>query len=113
MSAGEKTKALILVVAITFLGVIGYGLLRFDAAGGLDCDAPLRGADPREQFTEGFLVGREDKACSDKSTSRLTVGGIVGLLYLTVGIGAVLMPESGIERVIFGGEDPQDVFPGD
>ena len=113
MRGRDQTIAIALVVAVAVLGVLGYGLLRFEAAGGLNCDAPLRGADPREKATEGFLVNREDQACSDASGSRLTVAGIVGVLYLTIGIGAVTMPESGIEKVVFGGEDPEDVFPGD
>ena len=102
-----------LVVAVAFIGMFGYALLPFDAAGGLDCEAPLRGADPKEKATEGFLVNREEQACSDKSGSRLAVAGIVGLLYLIIGIGAVLASESGIERVLIGGEDPEEVFPGD
>lgn len=113
MTGREQSLALLLVVAVAVIGVIGYGLLDYEAAGGLDCEAPLRGAEPQERATEGFLVNREAKACDDKSKSRLTVAGIVGVLYLTVGIGAVVLPESGIERVVFGREDPEDVFPGD
>lgn len=113
MRARERTVSLVLVVAIAIIGVIGYGLLDYEAAGGLDCGPPLRGSKPQEKATEGFLVNRENQACDAKSKSRLTVAGIVALLYLTVGIGAVVLPESGIERVVFGGEDPEEVFPGD
>ena len=112
MNGRDQGISVLLVIAITVIGVMAYGLLRFDAAGGLDCDAPLRGADPREKATEGFLVNREEKACDSAGKSRLTVAGIVGLLFLVMGIGAVVMPESGIEKVVFGGEDPEDVFPG-
>lgn len=101
-----------LVVAVALIGVLGYGLLPFEAAGGLDCESVLRGADPKETATEGFLVNREEEACSTKSGSRVTVMAIMGLLYLAVGIGAAVMPESGIERVVFGREDPEEVFPG-
>ena len=110
MTMGDQAKAAVLVVVITIMGVLGYGLLRFEAAGGLKCDAPFRGADPRERLTEGFLVNREDKACSDESGSRLTVAGIVGTLYLVIGIGAIFMGESPIEKMLRGG-DPEDVFP--
>lgn len=99
-----------LVVAIAVIGVIGFALLPVRAAGGLRCEAPLRGADPTEVATEGYLVGREERACSDKSGSRLTVIGIVGVLYLVFGISAVVLPESNIERIAFGGEDPEDVY---
>lgn len=113
MSGRDQKLALVLVAAITVMGFVGYGLLDYDAAGGLNCQAPLRGADPLERATEGFLVNREAQACDDASGSRLTVGGIVALLYLIIGTGAVLLPESGIERVVFGREDPEEVFPGD
>ena len=104
---------ILLVVAVAIIGTLSYGLLPFEAAGGLDCDASLRGADPKETATEGFLVNREEQACSDRSGSRITVMGIVALLYMMVGVGAVVLPESGIERVVFGGVDPEEVFPGD
>ncbi|MGH9283449.1 MAG: hypothetical protein ACRD0S_11005 [Acidimicrobiales bacterium] len=111
MNAVDQAKAAVLVVAIAIIGVLSYGLLRFEAAGGLKCDAPLRGSDPREKATGGFLVNREEGACDAEGGSRLTVGGIVGFLYLVVGIGAVFMPESPVEKMIFGGQDPEDVFP--
>ncbi|MGH9179157.1 MAG: hypothetical protein ACRD0N_11485 [Acidimicrobiales bacterium] len=107
---GDQAKAALLVVVIAIMGVLGYGLLRFEAAGGLKCDAPLRGADPREEVTEGFLVNREEQACSDESGSRLTVAGIVGILYLIIGMGAIFMGESPVEKMLRGG-DPEDVFP--
>lgn len=113
MTTRDQTLTMVLVVVVALLAVIGYGLLDYEAAGGLDCRAPLRGAEPKERATEGFLVNREHQACDSKSKSRLTVAAIAGLLYLGAGIGAVLLPESGIERVVFGREDPEDVFPGD
>lgn len=111
MKADSVAMRVLLVVAVAVIGALAYALLPYEAAGGLDCEAPLRGAEPKERATEGFLVNREDKACSDKSGSRLAVTGIVGILYLIIGVGAVVAPESGIERVVFGGEDPHEVFP--
>lgn len=105
-------KSIGLVIAITLIGVLGYGLLPFKAAGGLKCEAPLRGGDPKERATQGFLVGREDAACSSKQGSRLVIAGIVGILYLGIGTAAVVLPPSNFERVIFGGEDPEEVYPG-
>jgi hypothetical protein len=113
VKADSVALRVLLVVAVAVIGSLSYGLLPFEAAGGLDCEAALRGADPKETATEGFLVNREEQACNDKSGSRLTVMAIVGLLYLVVGIGAATLPESGIERVVFGGEDPEDVYTGD
>ena len=100
----------LLVVGIGVIGCLGFLLLPFEAAGGLDCESVLKGADPKERATEGFLVNREEQACSDKSGSRVTITGIVGLLWLTVGIGAATLPESFVEKVVFGGEDPEEVF---
>lgn len=110
---GDRSQVvrLALVVAITFIGMLGVGLLPMHAAGGLRCEAPLRGADPKERATEGYLVNQESQACDAKSRSRLTVVGIAGVLYLVVGLGSVLLPESGLERVVFGGEDPEEVYP--
>lgn len=100
----------LLVVAIGIIGCLSFLLLPFEAAGGLDCESTLEGADPKEKATEGFLVNREQQACSDKSGSRATVAVIVGLLWVTVGIGAATLPESFVEKVVFGGEDPEEVF---
>jgi hypothetical protein len=100
----------LLAVAIGVIGCLGFLLVPLEAAGGLDCESPLKGADPKEKATEGFLVNREAQACSDKSGSRVTVTVIVGLLWITVGIGAATLPESFVEKVVFGGEDPEEVF---
>lgn len=110
VSAKDQSVAVALAVAIGILGMLGFGLLPVRAAGDLRCEAPLRGADPKEKATEGYLVNREDKACSDKAGSRLTIIGIVGVLYITFGVSAVVLPESNIERIAFGGEDPEDVY---
>lgn len=100
----------LLVVAIGVIGCLGLLLLPLEAAGGLECESPLRGADPEERATEGFLVNREAQACSDESGSRVTVTLIVGLLWVTVGIGAATLPESFVEKVVFGRQDPEEVF---
>lgn len=102
--------AMALVVAIGLIVTIAFGLLPVRAAGRLRCDAPLRGAAPKEKATEGYLVNREEKACSDKSGSRLTIVAIAGVLYISFGIAAVVLPESNFERIAFGGEDPEDVY---
>lgn len=100
----------LLVVGVGVIGSLSFLLLPFEAAGGLDCEAALRGADPEERVTEGFLVNREEEACSDKSGSRFAVTGIVGLLWVVVGIGAATLPESFVEKVVFGRQDPEEVF---
>jgi len=110
MNAKDQSIAVTLAVAIGLLGMLAFGLLPVRAAGDLRCDAPLRGADPKEKATEGYLVNREHRACSDKSKSRLTIIGIVGVLYIAFGVSAVVLPESNIERIAFGGEDPEDVY---
>jgi len=110
VTAKERAIAVMLVVAIGVIGTIGLGLLPVRAAGRLRCDAPLRGASPLEKATEGYLVNREEAACSDKSGSRLTIAGIVGVIYIAFGVSAVVLPLSNIERIAFGGEDPEDVY---
>lgn len=110
MTVKDRTTAIALVVAIGVIGVIGFGLLPLRAAGRLRCDAPLRGAEPKEKATQGYLVNRESRACSDKSGSRMTIILLAGVLYVSFGVAAVVLPESNIERVAFGGEDPEDVY---
>ena len=110
MTPKDRAKAVALAVAIGLIGALGFGLLPVRAAGRLRCDAPLRGAAPKEKATEGYLVNREEQACSDKSGSRLTIVFLGGVLYVAFGIAAVVLPESNIERVAFGGEDPEDVY---
>jgi hypothetical protein len=106
----DRVKAVVLAVVIGLIGMLSFALLPLKAAGDLKCEAPLKGADPKERATEGYLVNREDSACSAKSKSRLTIVGIVGVLYIAFGVSAVVLPESNIERVAFGGEDPEDVY---
>lgn len=110
MTVKDRATAVGLVVAIGIIAMLAFGLLPVRAAGRLKCDAPLRGADPKEMATEGYLVNREEKACSDKSKSRITIIGIVGVLYMSLGIAAIVLPESNFERIAFGGEDPEDVY---
>ncbi|MGI8686470.1 MAG: hypothetical protein ACR2MO_15515 [Acidimicrobiales bacterium] len=110
MTPKERSIAVALAVAIGLIGMLSFAMLPVKAAGGLRCEAPLKGAEPKERATEGYLVNREDKACSAKSRSRLTIVAIVGVIYIAFGISAVVLPESNIERIAFGGEDPEDVY---
>ena len=94
-----------LVVVSVVVAALAYGLLPFRAAGALPCSAVLRGADPEERATTGFLVGVENRACDSKAGSRIVLGAIAAVVLLVVGVGAVLMPESGMERVLVGREE--------
>lgn len=110
MEMKERVLSIALVIAIGIIGTLGFGLLPLKAAGRLRCEAPFRGSDPKQKAVEGYLVGREAKACSDKGSSRTTIVLVVGVLYITFGIGAVVTPPSNFERMAFGGEDPEDVY---
>jgi predicted lysophospholipase L1 biosynthesis ABC-type transport system permease subunit len=96
---------LALVLAAVLVTVLAYGLLPFRAAGAIRCSALLRGSDPRERATTGYLVGQEGRACHNKGSSRLFIGAVAAVVLLVVGVGAVLMPESEMERVMIGGEE--------
>ncbi|MGH9165165.1 MAG: hypothetical protein ACRDZW_06605 [Acidimicrobiales bacterium] len=100
----------LLAVLIAVLLVLGFALLPFEAAGGLNCEAPLRGGDPEEKATEGYLVGREDVACSRRSGSRVTTAAVTGTLFLIIGLGSVFLPESRIERALFGDDDIEELY---
>ncbi len=94
-----------LVLAAVLLVMLAYGLLPFRAAGALRCSAPLRGGDPEQTVTTGFLVGQEGRVCRNEANSRLIVGGIATVVLLVVGVAAVVLPESQMERVLFGDDE--------
>lgn len=110
MTDRDKAVAVLLVVVIAVIGMVGWALLPTKAAGGLKCKGPLRGSDPLEHFTEGYLVHKEADACSNKAGSRVAILLLVGGVWLVLGVSAVLLPESNFERMAFGGEDPEDVY---
>lgn len=110
MNEKNRTTGLILAVAIALLFTLGWGLKPFEAAGGLECKGPLQGSEPKEKATQGFVFGREESVCSRSGSGRLIIAVLGGVVFAAVGISAVLLPESRIEKVVFGGEDPEDLF---
>lgn len=112
MTAKETSIGAVLAVVIAALLALGIMLLPFEAAGGIDCEAPLKGADPKEQAEAGFLRGREEAACNRGAGSRVTTGGITGSLYLLIGLAGVLAPQSRIEKALFNDEDVEQLYEG-
>lgn len=110
MTDKNRTTSLVLAVVIALLFTIGWGIKPFEGAGGLDCDGPLRGAKPRERASGGFVFGREKSVCRRSAGGRLLVALLGGVVIGAVGVSSVLLPESRIERVVFGGEDPEDLY---
>ena len=112
MKTPNGVPAAALVAAAALLAALGWMLLPFKAAGGVDCKAALFGSAPKERVTTGYLVGQEKGACQNRGNSRIVVSAIAGLVFLAVGVAAVLLPESQMERVLFGtGEDLPDYGP--
>ncbi|MDP9071564.1 MAG: hypothetical protein M3N68_09860 [Actinomycetota bacterium] len=97
-------RLLPLVVASALLTVLAFALLPFRAAGALECGPALRGSKPERDVTVGLLVGRERPVCQARGNSRLIAAGLAGVVLLVVGVGAVLLPESEMERAVFGEE---------
>lgn len=110
MTEKNRTTGLVLAVAIALLFTLGWGLKPFEAAGGLECKGPLQGSAPKEKATGGFVFGREESVCDRSGSGRLIIAVLGGLVIGAVGLSAVLLPESRIERVLFGGEDPDDLY---
>ena len=109
---GDRRRAqLLLVVASVVLATLAYAFLPFEAAGGLDCGAPLRGSSPKETITTGFLVGKEKPTCKDKGKSRLIITGIAGVLLLAIGTTAVVLPESQMEKAMLSEDELPDYGP--
>ena len=105
MRSANGVPAAALVAAATVLAALGWMVLPFKAAGGLECKAALFGSAPKERGTTGYLVGQEKDVCRNRGNSRIVVSTIAGLVFLAVGVAAVLLPESQMERVLFGGGD--------
>lgn len=110
MTDKNRRTGLILAVAIALLFTLGWGLKPFEAAGGLDCKGPLQGSAPKEKVRQGFVFGREESVCDQSGGGRLIIAVLGGLTIGSVGVAAVLLPESRIERVVFGGEDPEELY---
>lgn len=110
MTDKNRTTGLVLAVAIALLFTLGWGLKPFEAAGGLECKGPLEGSAPKEKVTKGFVFGREESVCDQTGGGKLIIAILGGLIIGAVGVSAVLLPESRIERVVFGGEDPEDLY---
>lgn len=110
MSGRDQAVGGALAVVIAVLLAFSFALLPFEAAGGLKCEAPLQGAEPKEKATAGYLVGREDVACSRRSGSRVATAGVAGTLFLVIGLGSVFLPQSRIERALFGDEDVEEIY---
>lgn len=106
MSRRPSTGTLLgLVFLVVALGVLGYALMPFESAGGIECRAALLGSESKSKAERGYVVGREDEACGREGSGRLVTAGIAAVLGLTVGVGAVLVPEGQLERTLFGDED--------
>jgi len=112
MTARQQGIGVVLVIVISLMAALGFMMLPFTAAGGLECEAPLKGGEPKERATEGFLIGREDAACSRRSGSRVATGAISGGLFLLMGMASVLAPQSRIERALFNDEDVTELYEG-
>lgn len=110
MTGRETTIGAVLAVAIAVMLGLGVMLLPFEAAGGIKCEAPLQGAEPKERAETGFLIGREAAACERRSGSRVTTGAVGGSLYLLLGLASVLAPQSRIERALFNDEDVAELY---
>ncbi len=105
MNGGSQRAGLLALVLVAVCSAsLAYGLLPFRAAGGIGCAALLRGSEPEQRAVTGFLVGQEQRSCRNKGDSRLFIGAITAVVLLAVGVGAVLLPESQMERVLFGEE---------
>lgn len=102
MTSLGRVAALVVVSAL--LAVLGYALLPFRAAGALECGAALRGSEPERFVTVGLLVGRERRVCKAEGNSRLIAAGIAAVVLLGVGLAAVLLPESEMEKAFLGEE---------
>ncbi len=85
--------------------VLDLGLLPVNAAGTLHCDAPLRGATARPTRHTSILVVQNPQGfCNDAANSRWATVGVVALVFLVLGAGAVLLPADRFENVLLGRE---------
>lgn len=81
---------MLFVLALT----VGYGLLPFDVAGVVDCQAPLLGADPQPDAEPvGFIIPERD--CLRQGKSKLTTAAVFAVIAVAGGTAAIaLKPQS-------------------
>ena len=79
----------VLVLVIMFLAV-GWSLLPFEFAPGVDCGPPLLGGNPKSDVSVGL---KED--CQSKAKSRLLTSALISLAVVAAGTAAIaLKPQS-------------------
>ncbi|MDQ4096384.1 MAG: hypothetical protein M3144_00735 [Actinomycetota bacterium] len=82
----------VLVLGIMFLAV-GWSLLPFEFAPGVDCGPPLLGGKAKSDVSVGLIHPKED--CQSKAKSRLLTSAMISLAVVAAGTAAIaLKPQS-------------------
>lgn len=90
-----------LVFAVVAIVVLSIGLLPVKSIAGLECDAVLKGGEPKEDpAVMAPIRVRAEKLCGDATSGRKLAMFGVGIAVLIVGVGAVLAPADRLERYI-------------
>lgn len=90
-----------LVLVVSGVLFVAWGLIPFHAAGGLPCKALLRGATPTARVLSGPRVGREPQLCRAAAGSRWLIGAIAWFGITAVGIAAVVLPHGSWDQLLF------------
>ncbi len=97
---------LTLIVALDLILVVAFGLLPLSAAGGLRCDAPLRGATGRPTPNMPPVILENVKVmCDDAANSRWATVSVVALVVFVLAGAAVLTPADRFENVLLHREE--------
>jgi hypothetical protein len=92
---------LTLVVALSIMLVMGFGLLPLTAGGGLRCDPPLRGATGRPKPNMPPVIQENVKSmCNEAAGSRWATVGVGVLVLFVVATAAVVTPADRFEKVL-------------
>jgi hypothetical protein len=89
-------------VILVILLAVGYALIPFEFAQGVECEAPLFGAGAKTEEPVGFIQPEQD--CLAKGRSRLIVSAMIALAAAVAGTAAVaLKPVS--QQCLWGSHD--------
>ena len=92
---------LTLVVAVSVMLVVAFGLLPLTAGGGLRCDPPLRGATGRPKPNMPPVILENVKGmCDEAAGSRWAIVSVVVVFVFVVAAAAVVTPADRFEKIL-------------
>lgn len=87
MTKVQKVTPFVALLVVVL--AVGWVLLPFDFAKGVQCGAPLFGGHPKSEVSVGLIIPKED--CPDKARSRLLTAAMISLVAVIASAAAVAL----------------------